>query len=199
MAPKSLQLLLPFLLLATTTSAFNITLILNQFPELSQFNDLLSQTKVADEINSRTTITVLAVDNPTVSALSSLPSDELKSVLSVHVILDYYDTTKFNDLKRQSTAVTTLYQASGDADQRQGFLNMTKFSDGAIVFGSAMPKSPINAKVVKSLVARPYNVSVLQVSNVIMAPGLTNATIAQQSSYVAGLVKATPPPAEAPE
>lgn len=174
MASKaSALLLLPFLLLSLA-SAFNITNILNQHPDLSAFNSLLTQTKLADQINGRTTITVLAVDQAGLSAANGLPQDVLKRVLSVHVILDYYDTAKIQSLNGTSISLTTLFQTTGTADQRQGFLNMTKDADGKVAFGSAMPGSPVDSDLVKSVMSKPYNISVLQVSSVIVPPGLTN-------------------------
>ncbi|XP_020266761.1 fasciclin-like arabinogalactan protein 14 [Asparagus officinalis] len=180
--PSPLLFLLPFLLLSSLSSAFNITAILDQYPDFANFNSLLSQTKLADKINKRVTLTVLAVDSSGLASVSGLPVDELERILSVHVILDYFDMTKLKTINKKSTSLTTLYQTTGTADQRQGFLNMTKGGDGKIAFGSAMPGSPINSNLVKSIMNKPYNISVLQVSSVIVPPGVAQVNDTKASS-----------------
>ncbi|CAL4887997.1 unnamed protein product [Urochloa decumbens] len=158
--------------LASPASAFNITRLLGEFSDFSTFNSLLSQAKLADEINRRQTITVLAVDNGAASGISSLPSDVQRKVLSMHVVLDYYDKAKLEAIKNHTTLLTTMFQSSGQATDRMGFLNFTKRSDGTMVFGSAEPGAPKNSQIVKSVASRPYNISVLQVSSPIVPPGV---------------------------
>uniref|UniRef100_A0A0E0JZK2 FAS1 domain-containing protein n=1 Tax=Oryza punctata TaxID=4537 RepID=A0A0E0JZK2_ORYPU len=161
-------------LLASPAAAFNITRILGEFSDFSTFNHLLTQTKLADEINQRQTITVLALDNGAAGGISSLPSDVQKKVLSVHVVLDYYDTDKLGGMKNRSAVLTTLFQSSGQATNRMGFLNYTKRSDGVMVFGSAEPGAQVTSQMVKVVVTRPYNISVLQVSSPIVPPGISS-------------------------
>lgn len=93
-----------------TTNAFNITRILDQYPQFSQFNSLLSQSGLVPVVNSRTTITVLAVNNDSIGDLAGKPSDVQKRILSNHVVLDYFDVLKLNKLKNERTMITTLYQ-----------------------------------------------------------------------------------------
>ncbi|PKA51401.1 Fasciclin-like arabinogalactan protein 14 [Apostasia shenzhenica] len=186
MAAASLPLLL-VLLLAGGAAAHNITRLLSDYPDFSTFNSLLSQTKLADEINSRRTITVLAVPNGAVGSVAGLSSDIQRRVLSVHVILDYYDLDKLRSLKKHSTIVTTLFQASGIAESRTGFLNVTKFDDGKISFGSAAPSSSLVSNLVGSIAARPYNISVLQVTSVVVPPGIDGLNTTQP-------VASPPPP-----
>ncbi|KAJ0075855.1 hypothetical protein Patl1_34840 [Pistacia atlantica] len=167
-------LLLLFFLFISSSHAFNITKILEDHSEFSSFNDLLSKTKLADQINKRETITVLAVDNGAVSYLSGLSEDDAKNTLSLHVVLDYYDTKKLERLNNKSTILTTLFQASGEASgQKQGFINATVLSSGDVAFGPAAPDSTLNSNLIKSVASQPYNVSVLQVSSVI---GSSNST-----------------------
>lgn len=173
--------------LASSASAFNITRLLGDLSDFSSFNNLLTQTKLAEEINRRQTITVLALDNSASGSISSLSPDVQRKVLAMHVVLDYYDTAKLEAIKGKSATFTTLFQSSGQATDRMGFLNFTKrASDGAMVFGSAEPGAPIESRVVKSVASRPYNVSVLQVSAAIVPPG------------VGGKVAAPPPRGSAP-
>jgi len=160
-------------LISSTSTAFNITKILAQYPEFVSFNDLLTQSGLAKEMSSRETITVLALDNSSIGGLNGRPLDIAKRILSAHVILDYYDQIKLSKLKKASTIVTTLYQASGAADDRQGFLNISRTAEG-IKFGSAVKGAPLVASLVKPVYAQPYNISVLQVSEPIEAPGIEN-------------------------
>ncbi|KAK8462122.1 hypothetical protein SEVIR_1G154600v4 [Setaria viridis] len=90
----------------------------------------------------------------------------------MHVVLDYYDTAKLGAIKNHTTLLTTMFQSSGQATDRMGFLNFTKRSDGTMVFGSAEPGAPKNSQMVKSVASRPYNISVLQVSAPIVPPGV---------------------------
>ncbi|KAK1276044.1 Fasciclin-like arabinogalactan protein 14 [Acorus gramineus] len=176
MDPRPSLLLLLLVSAATSAAAFNITKILNQFPDYSSFNNFLSQTGLADDINRRQTITVLAVPNGAASSLSGQPADVVKRVASLHVILDYYDVDKLQSLSKGTALLTTLFQTTGLASGQIGFLNVTenKKADAQVAFGSAVPGSPLSAYLVKSIAAQPYNISVLEVSGIIFPPGIVN-------------------------
>ncbi|TVU13414.1 hypothetical protein EJB05_40470, partial [Eragrostis curvula] len=166
------------LLLTLSTSAtaskvkFNVTEMLSEFPEFSTFNNLLSQTKLADEINQRQTITVLVVDNGAAGAITSLPADTQKKVLATQVILDYYDPVKLDGIKDKAAQLTTLFQASGGATGQSGFLNYKEGADDQMAFGSAEPGAPLASKLVKVVASRPYNISVMQISAPIAPPSI---------------------------
>ncbi|TVU30144.1 hypothetical protein EJB05_21752, partial [Eragrostis curvula] len=181
--------------LASSAAAFNITRLLGQFPDFSSFNDLLTQAKLAEEINRRQTITVLALDNGAAGGVSALASDVQRKVLSMHVVLDYYDTAKLEAIKGKSAMLTTLFQSSGQATDRMGFLNFTKRPDGAMVFGSAEPGAQLASHMVKSVASRPYNISVLQVSAAIVPPGVGGK---QAAPAPAKATTTGPSPAPAP-
>ncbi|KAK1268234.1 Fasciclin-like arabinogalactan protein 14 [Acorus gramineus] len=191
-----LLLLLLLLSAATFSAAFNITKILNQYPDYSVFNALLSETGIADAINHRQTITVLAVPNGPASSLSSQPPDVAKRLASLHVVLDYYDLDKLRSLSK-GTTLTTLFQTTGLASSHLGFLNVshTKNPDG-LAFGSAVPGSPLSASLVKTVAAQPYNVSVLEVSAVIFPPGIAAAPAPMKQD---SLARADAPVAHAPK
>lgn len=173
-ASALLSLAALFLFFTSSASAFNITKLLGTFPDFSNLNSLLLQTKLSDEINSRRTITVLAVDNGALSALSGKPTDLVKKVLSAHVILDYYDVEKLTALgtSNKTTTLTTLFQASGQAVEQQGFLNVGLINEGEIAFGSAIKGANLDSKLVKSVAAQPFNISVLQITRPISIPGI---------------------------
>ncbi|KAI4380204.1 hypothetical protein MLD38_006423 [Melastoma candidum] len=170
-SPLVLMAILLISSIATTTHAFNITRLLDGFPEFSSFNGYLTQTELFRQINHRKTITVLAVDNDAIGALSGRPLDAIQRILSNHVILDYYDQIKLEGLKRRSTIVTTMFQATGIAQQMQGFLNVSK-TDGNIYFGSAMKGASQDSKLVKYVAAQPFDISIIQISSPIIAPGI---------------------------
>lgn len=161
-----------FLLCTHGVAAFNITRLLGQFPEYNAFNDLITQTKLYEQINRRLTITVLVVNNSDLGDLSGRPMDVVKRIVSNHVVLDYYDEEKLQGLKSKSTIITTLFQSSGLATNQQGFLNIVKTSSGQILFGSAVKGAAVNSKFVEAVTAQPYNISVLHISAPIIAPGI---------------------------
>ncbi|XP_048540149.1 fasciclin-like arabinogalactan protein 14 [Triticum urartu] len=160
---------------------FNVSEILAKFPEFTLFNYLISKTRVAKDINSRNSVTVLAPVNADVDWLlrrsARLPRAALLELLSVHVVLDYYDAAKLAALPRGRGAkpivATTLYQTFGPANgDKSGFLTITPAPDGGAVFASAAPGAIVNATFKKAVTARPYNISVLQISNFVVPPGV---------------------------
>ncbi|XVF89499.1 hypothetical protein PTKIN_Ptkin19aG0134600 [Pterospermum kingtungense] len=203
MAAKASLLLVVaiFLFLAlftTTTSALNITKVLGQYPEYSTFNDLLNKTKLTEPINHRQTITVLALDNDSISSISNRSIDELKKILMNHIILDYFDKIKIQKLGKKSAILTTLYQTTGVAMENQGFLNTTRIAPGDVVFGSGVPGSPLVSKLLGSVVAQPFNLSVLHVSTPIVAPGFGDPVLAPPPPPGSKSPAPAPKKAEAP-
>ncbi|XP_010526275.1 PREDICTED: fasciclin-like arabinogalactan protein 3 [Tarenaya hassleriana] len=188
-----------FLLLAilivfssTTISAVNITRVLEKYPNFSTMNDLFTRTGLNVPINKRQTITILAVDNDAMGSISGRPEEEIKNILMNHVVLDYYDEIKLKGLKDRSTLLTTLYQTTGLGQQQNGFLNCTKMN-GKIFFGSGVKGSPLNAQYVNPVFQNPFNLSVVQISMPIVAPGLGSPIQAPPPPPF------TPPPAPAPK
>jgi hypothetical protein len=157
---------------AATYTKFNITEILSESPEFSTFNSLLSKTNLSEEINNRQTITVLVVDDSAAKAITSLPADVQKNVLAVHVILDYYDPMKLDTIAKKTALLTTLFQTTGAATNRMGFLNYTQGADDQMAFGSAEPGAPLSSQLVKVVACWPYNLAVMQVSEAIIPPSI---------------------------
>lgn len=161
----------------TGGAAFNITEILSRYPEFKLFSFLLCKTRVAREINSRSSVTVLVPDNSAVDWLlrrsDRLARAALVELMSVHVVLDYIDQAKLAALPRgQTTVVTTLFQTTGTALNRTGFLNVTSTGRGGAIFVSAAPGSLVSATFKRAITARPYNISLLQLSNFVVPPGI---------------------------
>ncbi|KAK9266124.1 hypothetical protein L1049_010771 [Liquidambar formosana] len=162
--------------LAITTTAHNITAMLAPFPDYSLFNSYLSQTKLADEINSRQTLTVLALNNAAMSALAAKhPLSVIKNALRLHVLLDYYDPQKLHQISKGTTLTTTLYQTTGNAPGNLGFVNITDLKGGKVGFGSAAPGSKLDSTYTKSVKSIPYNISVIEIDAPIIAPGILTA------------------------
>ncbi|XVF27177.1 hypothetical protein REPUB_Repub14bG0084200 [Reevesia pubescens] len=170
MSPMSspvVTLFISLFLLLSAADAFNITKILSSYPDFTTFNNYLTQTGVASEINSKQTLTVLVVANGNMGVVSGQSTDAIKKVLSVHVILDYYDAAKLQNLHNKTLTLATLYQQSGKAQNQQGFLNVTRLGNGPVSFGSAAPGSSLDSTLVKMITSQPYNISVLEISNII--------------------------------
>lgn len=175
-----------------TAATTNITEILADYPEYSEFNDLLSKTKLSDEINSREPVTVCVLPNGGLSSYTGkYPISVIKSILSMHVLLDYFDGPKLHKISEGSILSTTLYQTTGNADGKLGFVNITVLRGGKIGFGCGIPGSPLDSTFTKPVKQVPYNVSVIEISQAI-APAeiLTAAPPAADVNITALLVKA---------
>ncbi|ERN19483.1 fasciclin-like arabinogalactan protein 8 [Amborella trichopoda] len=178
MAIKPPLLLLLLSLIATSaslSSAHNITEMLSAFPDYSLYNSYLTQTKLCDEINTRQTLTVFVLNNAAMSALAKHPLSVVKNVLSLLIVLDYFDNQKLHSITDGSMLSTTLYQTTGDAKGNFGFVNITDLKGGKVGFGSAAPGSPLDSTYTKSVKQVPYNISVMEISAPIIAPGLLSA------------------------
>lgn len=163
-------------LLATAASASNITEILSGYPEYSEFSDLLTQTKLADEINSREPVTVCVLPNGALSSFTGkYPLSVVKNILALHVLLDYFDAPKLHKISEGSVLSTTLYQTTGNAAGNLGFVNITDLRGGKVGFGSGVPGSPLDSTFTKSVKQIPYNLSVIEVSKAIAPSAILTA------------------------
>ncbi|CAM0903265.1 unnamed protein product [Alopecurus aequalis] len=191
-APHRLLFLLALSLAAVSAAhAHNITAILDGYSEYSLYNSFLSQTKVCDEINGRSTVTCLVLTNGAMSSLvSNLSLADVKNALRLLTLLDYYDPKKLHSLHGGSELTTTLYQTTGDASGDMGHVNITNLRGGKVAFASAEPGSKFQATYTKSVKEEPYNLSVLEVSDPITFPGLFTSPSAASSNLTALLEKA---------
>lgn len=173
MVPTSLLIYISVLLaFSSATQAYNVTRLLGQYPEFGLLNQYINDYGLAGEINRRGTVTILAVDNSTLSSISGRSKDSIKAIVSTHVILDYYDEKKLMNIKNDSTTLTTLFQSSGIANDNQGHILAYNAGGGHFYFGSAVKGASLNAQFVKTVVTQPYNISVFQVSRPIIPPGI---------------------------
>ncbi|PON46033.1 FAS1 domain containing protein [Parasponia andersonii] len=173
MPHSKLALFLPFvsflLFLASTSHAHNITKILAQHPEFSTFNQYLTRTHLAADINRRLTITVLAIDNAAMSSLLSkgYSTYTIRNILSLHILVDYFGAKKLHQISKGSTLTSSVFQASGAAPGTSGYVNITDLKGGKVGFGVENNDGHLNARFVKSIKEIPYNISVLQISQVL--------------------------------
>ncbi|KAI8027454.1 Fasciclin-like arabinogalactan protein 10 [Camellia lanceoleosa] len=171
-----LILTLSLIITIPTMKAHNITEILSSFPDYTLFNSYLTQTRLCDEINSRETITVLVLNETSMSILASKhPLSIVKAELSIHILLDYFDAAKLHDLATATTTVTTLYQTTGEAENGVGFVNITDLQGGKVGFRSAAPGSALDSTYTKEVKKVPYSIAVLEISEPIIAPGILNS------------------------
>ncbi|KAI3944452.1 hypothetical protein MKW98_006613 [Papaver atlanticum] len=176
----------------TSAASHNITDILSKFPDYSVYNDYLTKTKVSDEINSRDTITVLVLNNGAMKSLTAdnHPLSVIKKVLSLLVLLDYFDNQKLHDISEGTTLSTTLYQTTGNAPGNLGFVNITDMKGGKVGLGSAAPGSKLDSEYTKSVKQIPYSLSVLEISAPVIAPGILTAPNTSAVNITALLEKA---------
>ncbi|KAL6330387.1 hypothetical protein AAG906_040316 [Vitis piasezkii] len=165
---RLLTLSVCLLFLSCTTHAHNITHILAKYPEFSTFSHYLTVTHLAGEINRRQTITVLAVSNAGMADLLSkhLSVYVIKNVLSLHVLVDYFGARKLHQITDGTASSATLFQSTGSAPGTAGFVNITDLKHGKVGFG-AQDSGHLNSYFVKSVVEIPYNISVLEISQIL--------------------------------
>ncbi|KNA23847.1 hypothetical protein SOVF_020690 [Spinacia oleracea] len=181
----------------TTTNAHNITKILAKFPEFSTFNHYLTTTHLAPEINTRETITVLAVDNGAMNALLAkhLPIPSLKNVLSLHVLLDYFGAKKLHQITDGTALAATMYQATGSAPGTSGFVNITDLKGGKVGFAATKDADDdgtlsLDASFVKSVKEIPYNISIIQISHVLSNPDAMAPSPAPEAENITDIMSA---------
>ncbi|KAK4781381.1 hypothetical protein SAY86_015483 [Trapa natans] len=190
MEAAAAAVLLVLLLSPPRAEAHNITRILAGHPSLSTFNHYLTLTHLATEINRRLTITVLAVDNAAMSNLLAkhYSLGTIKNILSLHVLVDYFGTKKVHQLTDRTTSTSTLFQASGSAPGTAGYVNITDLKGGKVAFGSA-ETGELNAVFVKSVEEHPYNISVLEISQVLSSPEAEAPTAAPSQLNLTAILR----------
>ncbi|KAL6652195.1 hypothetical protein ACP70R_011120 [Stipagrostis hirtigluma subsp. patula] len=188
---RHLVLLVLSLSSLAAASAHNITAVLDGRPEYTLYNSYLSETKVCDEINSRSTVTVLVLSNGAMSSLvSNLSLADIKNALRLLTLLDYFDEKKLHSLDSGSELTTSLYQTTGEASGNMGHVNITDLRGGKVAFASAAPGSKFQSTYVKRVQEFPSNLSVLEVSDPITFPGLFGSPSAASANLTGLLEKA---------
>ncbi|KAF0909905.1 hypothetical protein E2562_001170 [Oryza meyeriana var. granulata] len=165
------NILLSLLLLAAASPAalagFDVTQMLADKSQYGTFLKLLTQTKVAEEMNRLKTVSLLVLPDKAVKPIASLPADKQRLAVANHVLLKYFDPIQLGEMKDRTAMLPTLLSNS---DKRLGVVNYTKANDGQMYFGA--PGAACVAKLVKVVAARPYAVSIMEVSKAILPPAL---------------------------
>ncbi|CAN0899692.1 Fasciclin-like arabinogalactan protein 14 [Linum grandiflorum] len=157
---------------AECAAPYNITQVLEEYPEYSEFNEILSRSQLAKYINNNErVITVLVTKD--VGSVSGKPLASMQAVLSLHVILDYLDATKIRSMKR-SVTFTTMFQETGLATGNQGYVNFTKTGGGdngnQIMIGNGRRDAQLSVSVQKLVMTKTPVLAILEVSGIISAP-----------------------------
>ncbi|KAH0932158.1 hypothetical protein HID58_009275 [Brassica napus] len=177
--------ILPLLILlpAGETHAHDVTRLLAKHPSFSSFNHYLTRTHLADEINRRTPITVCAVDNAAMYALTSkgYTVSTLRKILSLHVLLEYFGAKELHQLQGASALAPTLLLATGpspvttefvnigvEVGSVTGFVNITDLKGGKVGFGSE-GGGLIDSSFVTSLEEVTNNISIIQISGILLS------------------------------
>ncbi|CAN1140514.1 Fasciclin-like arabinogalactan protein 14 [Linum perenne] len=184
--------------IAECAAPYNITRVLENYPEYSEFNDLLSRSKLAEYINNKEkVITVLATKD--VGGISGKPLTTMQAILSLHVVLDYLDKTKLKNMKR-SVTFTTMFQETGIATGNQGYLNFTKTGDNyeQIMIGNGRRDSKLSVEIEKLVMTKTPVLSILEVSGLIQAPWADNIKAPAPRSHRHKKNAPTPTPSDAP-
>lgn len=168
--------LIYYLLLSSTPIfAINITTLLSSYPDLSDFTNLLTTSSVAVDLNSRSSLTLLAVPNSFLrsSDLTHRSSPySLADVLRYHVLLQYFSWSELRLIPAAGKLVTTLYQTTGRATSDFGSVNVTRNPlDGTISIQPPTPYSPSNATLLTLVKTFPYNVSIFTVNSLLVPYG----------------------------
>ncbi|CAB4303570.1 unnamed protein product [Prunus armeniaca] len=155
-----------FFVFFSSSSAFNITEVLNKYPEFSIFNDYLTRTQVSRQINEHPVVTILAVNNAAMSSLVGKSMDLINRVMRIHVFLDFYTLNKLKSLpSSQPSQVTTLLESP----DQQRYLNITNVGTLSIVSGAGSEKVGVLRDIYPDDI---YKTSIVEVSNVIMPSSL---------------------------
>uniref|UniRef100_A0A0D9VFQ5 FAS1 domain-containing protein n=1 Tax=Leersia perrieri TaxID=77586 RepID=A0A0D9VFQ5_9ORYZ len=165
------RILLPLLLVAAASPAalagFDVGQMLADKPQYATFLKLMTQTKVAEETNRLKSASLLVLPDKAVKPIASLPADKQRLAISNHVLLKYFDPIQLGEMKDRTAMLPTLLSV---ADKRLGVVNYTKAADGQMYFGA--PGAACVSKLVKVVAARPYAVSIMEVSEAILPPSL---------------------------
>ncbi|KAL6286174.1 hypothetical protein ACE6H2_010564 [Prunus campanulata] len=176
-----------FFVFFSSSSAFNITEVLNKYPDFSIFNDYLTRTQVSRQINEHRVVTILAVNNAAMSSLVGKSMDIINKVMRIHVYLDYYTLNKLKGLpSSQPSQVTTLLESP----DQQRYLNITNVGTVSIISGAGSEKVGVLRDIYPDDI---YKTSIVEVTNVIMPSSLLTTLPSSPSPSPPSSVPPSPP------
>lgn len=181
MKSASAQIVLAVVLLCSVAaSAQKVEDLLAPFPNFSTFRQLLINTGIINEVDSRSSLTFLMPDdsviNTFVASHQTLTTQEVADALRYHILLQYLDVSGLETLANaKGSSVTTLYQTTGRANGQDGFVNITGMPNNVIDVSAAAPGSAPQAAIITNVTAAPYNYSFFQIDNVLVPNNLKAA------------------------
>ncbi|KAL8516240.1 hypothetical protein ACS0TY_014777 [Phlomoides rotata] len=149
------------------SSSININHLLSSYPDLSDFNSLLTSSGVAADLTSLSSLTLLAVPNAYLQSTSAAvrpSSTSIADVLRYHVLLEYLSLSDLRLIPPTGKLVTTLFQTTGRAAANAGSVNITADSSDIVTFHC--PTS--NATLMSLIKTLPYNISVLSINSLLI-------------------------------
>lgn len=211
MAHVSLTFVVVLSCLAASIQGFNITSILEAYPDYGLFNEWLSLTGVANEVNARTGLTVLASTNSSVQSYVSQIKNastqpglgEVADTLRYQILLTYYGIPELMKITLNNfTEVTTLLQTTGRTNDSAGFVDIFHVNDTTsnsggtkFVISHFIPDSYGNETIVKNVTALPYEYSILEVSSVVIPLPTTSPAPLPSPTMAPAPSSGTSPPA----
>ncbi|XP_047308842.1 fasciclin-like arabinogalactan protein 4 [Impatiens glandulifera] len=185
----TLTIIIHFLLFSTIT-AVNITDLLSPFPDLSDFNNLLTTTAVAGDLSTRSSLTILAVPNSYLRSSdlfrrSSSPVN-LADVIRYHVLLQYLSWSEIQTIPTSGKLITTLYQTTGRATNNFGSVNITN----DFTIRSTDTNSQSNATILTLVKTIPYNFTIFTINSTLIPFGFDLTASETRQSLGINITKA---------
>lgn len=157
------RILLALLVLAVATpsslAVIDVAQMLAGRPQYATFLRLLKETKVADDVSRMKTASVLIVPERAVKPLLAVPPEKLRTILMHHVLIKYFDPIQLGEMK---ASVAKLQTMLSNTDKNMGTIDYSKDKDGQMYLRS--PGADSVAKLIKVVAARPFVVSIMEIS-----------------------------------
>ncbi|KAI3774617.1 hypothetical protein L1987_49176 [Smallanthus sonchifolius] len=85
----------------------------------------------------------------------------------VLILSDYYGSKKLHQITKGSTSTATMYQATGEAPGTTDFVHITDVKGSKVQFTPEDNPSQTDVVYVKSILKMSYNISVIQISQIL--------------------------------
>ncbi|KAG6555455.1 hypothetical protein Mapa_002686 [Marchantia paleacea] len=159
----------------SSAATFNITSILDEFPNFNIFNQLLTDTKVADDINRRQAVTILAPSNEAMtdfrSANPAMEGERVADLLRYHVLLKYLTIPDLQRLEMANyTRMSTLFQTTGPANAEDGNVNVYNTPSNILIGHSVVDNYP-NSTVISTVFLQPSDISIIMIDRTLQPVG----------------------------
>ncbi|KAF9599303.1 hypothetical protein IFM89_036601 [Coptis chinensis] len=164
--------LISLLVLSPPIFSINITSLLSPFPDLSDFNNLLTTSSVSQDLIQRSSLTLLAVPNSFLRSSSDLTHrSNIADILRYHILLQYLTWSEFRQIPTYGKLFTTLYQTTGRANGNLGAVNITRDPSGTVSIRSPVSYSSLNITLLSLIKTVPYNVTIFTVNSLLIPYG----------------------------